>query len=176
LDLVSGLAVFVFGGGLMGGGSESGVTTAAPPAARDYKFLSGFGKVEKLLAGFPVVNDGPYRDGQLNRFAISSRSIAAFTVTAALCFVFRIEAEMQQRVVVEAGNENNITAVAAIAPAWSAARHIFFATKGKATIAAVAGLYGNENFVDKHWEIKRRGPVLAGQPSSSTGENASFGR
>jgi hypothetical protein len=176
LDLFSGLAFFVFGGCLVGGGSESGVATAASPATRDYKSLSGFGEVEKLLPGFPVVNDGSYRNGQFDGFAISSRSIAPFTVPASLRFVFGIESEMQQRVVVEAGNENHIAAVAAITAAWPAARHVFFATKRKATIAAVAGLYGNKNFVDKHLGDKRKGPVLVGQPSSSTGENVSFGR
>lgn len=157
MALFARLSIFVFGRGLMSGGSKSSVASAAAAAARDNKLLPGFGEIEKLLACFFVVNDGSYRDGQLNGFAVSPRSIAAFAVPAALRFVLGIEAKMQQSVVVKAGRENDVASVASITAAGPAARHILLAAKGQAAIAAVACFYRNRYFVNKHGRVKEKG-------------------
>ena len=48
------------------------------------------------------------------------------------------------------GFEDHAAAVASIAARRPAARHIFLAAKGDAAVAAVAGLYVNLGFVNKH--------------------------
>ena len=103
------------------------------------------------LAGLPVVNDGSDGRGDVDRCAFAALAIAAFAVTAALGFMFGIEAEMQQRVVVLAGDQDHVAAVAAVAAAGTAAGNEFLAPERKTAVAAVAGFDGDYDFVDKHW-------------------------
>jgi len=79
-----------------------------------------------------------------------SGSLATHAVLAAFAFVFGIEAELQQRIGVLAAHHHHIAAAAAIAAAGSAARNEFLPAEGKATVTAVAGLYVNSYFVNKH--------------------------
>jgi hypothetical protein len=64
--------------------------------------------------------------------------------------MFGIETEVKQRVVVLAGDQSHVAAVASIAAAGSAARNEFFAPKREAAVTAVAGFDRNYDFVDKH--------------------------
>ena len=75
--------------------------------------------------------------------------IAAFAVTSALGFVFGIEAEVKQRVVVLAGDHDHVAAVAAVAAAGAAARNELLAPERKAAVAAVAGFDVDVDFIDK---------------------------
>ena len=63
-------------------------------------------------------------------FAILALAIAAFAMTSALGFMLGVKAEMQQRVVVLAGDQDHVAAVASVAAAGTAARDEFFATEG----------------------------------------------
>jgi hypothetical protein len=76
-------------------------------------------------------------------------SIAALAMAAALRMVLRIEAEMQQRVVVFARNQDYIAAAATVTTAGAAARHKLLAPEREATVAAITRFYGNDNFVDE---------------------------
>jgi hypothetical protein len=60
-------------------------------------------EIEKLLAGFGIVNDRAHRNRQFNAGAIFARFVAAFAVAAALGCVFGIEAKVQQCVVMRIG-------------------------------------------------------------------------
>jgi len=40
--------------------------------------------------------------------------------------------------------------MAAVATGWTAARHVFFAAKGDAAVAAVAGLHEYFSFINEH--------------------------
>jgi hypothetical protein len=71
-------------------------------------------------------------------------------VAAALRLVFRIEAEVHQRIVPLAGFHDHIAAVAAVAPGWAAARNILFAAEGHAAIAAVTRFDPNFCLIDEH--------------------------
>jgi hypothetical protein len=57
---------------------------------------------------------------------------------------------MQQRIVVLACDQRDVSAVAAIAAARAAARHKLLAPESHAAISAVTGLHGNYYFVNKH--------------------------
>ena len=68
----------------------------------------------------------------------------------ALGLVFGIKTEMQQRVVVFAGDKNHVAAAAAIAAAGASTRNKLLAAKRKAAIAAVARFHADSYFINKH--------------------------
>ena len=126
---------------LVGGGGEARVASPAAAALRDDKAVAGVGEIVQQLAGLGVVDDGADRSGDLDRFAFAALAVAAFAVTAALGFMLGIETEMQQRVVVLAGDHGDVAAAAAVAAAGAAARDVFLAAKRQAAVAAVAGFH-----------------------------------
>ena len=71
-------------------------------------------------------------------------------MTSALRFVFGIEAKMHQRVVPLAGFHDNVAALAPIAAGRAATRNKLLPPKSETAVAAVAGLYANCGFIDKH--------------------------
>ncbi len=75
-------------------------------------------------------------------------------MAAALRFVLGIEAEMQQGIVVLAGDHDDVAAASAIAAAGAAARHVLLAPKRQTAVAAVAGLHQNSYFIDEHGKEK----------------------
>jgi hypothetical protein len=64
--------------------------------------------------------------------------------------VFRIEAEMHQRIVPFAGFEDDVAAAAAVTAARPPARDEFLAPEGQAAVATIASLYVNAGFVNEH--------------------------
>jgi len=83
-------------------------------------------------------------------------------VAAAVGFEFAIVAVAEKRVVVGIRFEINAAAVAAIAAGRAAARHVFFAAKRDAAVAAIAGLHQYFCFVDKHGITLHKGWPLGG--------------
>jgi hypothetical protein len=69
---------------------------------------------------------------------------------ATLGGVFRVEAEMEERVMVLACYHRDIAAASAIAAARPSARHVFLAPEREATVSAIAGLDADFDFIDKH--------------------------
>jgi hypothetical protein len=76
-------------------------------------------------------------------------ALAALAVAAPLAFVFGIEAEMQESIVVLAGHQYDVAAATAITAAGAAARDEFLAAERKTAVAAVAGFDGNDYFIDE---------------------------
>jgi len=126
------------------------IATVAASALRDDKTLVGVREVVKALAGFIVINNGPDGDFQDDAFAIAAGAVGAFTVASALAFVFRIEAEMDERIMAFAGFHNDVAAAAAVAAGGTAARNKLLPAKGHASVATVAGLNPNDRFINKH--------------------------
>jgi hypothetical protein len=58
--------------------------------------------------------------------------------------------------VVSVGNEGYVAAPAAIAAAGTAPGHKLLTPEGEAAIAPVASLYGNDDFVDKHRNSRKK--------------------
>src|SRR5215469_16741078 len=129
---------------------ETGVSPSAASALSDDEAVPGHGEIVKHFAGVGVVDDGPDRRGYVDRFAVASSFVAAFAVASALGFVFGIKTEMKESVVMLAGDQGYVAAASAVAPAWTAARDVFFAAKREAAVAPVAGFDVNPNFVDEH--------------------------
>ena len=70
-------------------------------------------------------------------------------MASALSLMFLIVAEVQKRVVVERGDDNDIAAAAAITAGGTASGNEFLATEREATIASVAGFYVDLYFVNE---------------------------
>ncbi len=100
------LSGFMLGGRLMRRRGEVLVAPPAPAAARDDEPLARLREIVQQLAGVVVVDHGAHRHGNIDGCALAARAIAAFAVPPALGRVFGIETEMQQRVVVLAGDKN----------------------------------------------------------------------
>ena len=148
--LIAGAAGFVLGGRLVGGGGEARVALAAFAAARHREAFAGLGEIVEALAGGFVVDHGA--DGHLDveRAALGAGPLAALAVTAALGLVLGVEAELEQGVLVDGGDQHDVAAAAAIAAARPAARDEFLTAEGQASVAAVARFYQNSRFVDEH--------------------------
>ena len=92
-------------------------------------------------------------------------AIGAFAMTSALGFEFAIIAVAKKRIVVQVRIDINVTAIAAVAAGWAAARDVFFAAEGHAAVTAIAGFDKYFGFVSKHGlanytEKRKRGPSL----------------
>ena len=145
-----GLAVFVLGRRLVGGGGEARIAPAAASALGDDEPLARLGEivtaVRRCRRRRPSCRPAPGFD----RRAVPPGPVAAFAVTAALGLVLGIEAEMEQRVVVLAGNHDDVAAAAAVAAAGPAPRDELLAAERQAAVSAVAGFYFDSDFVDEH--------------------------
>src|SRR5438105_13055 len=71
-------------------------------------------------------------------------------MSSALAFVFRVEAEMDKRVMPLAGFHHNVAAAAAVAAGRAATRDKLLPAKGHASVATVTGLNPNDCFINKH--------------------------
>src|SRR5262249_37490430 len=146
----AGQTIFVFARSLMPG---LGKILIAPPAAsafRDKNALGRGGEVGDDLVVGGVENQSPNRNLQNHVLAGMARAVRALAMTAAVGLEFAIIAIAQQRVVVGVRFEIDAAAVAAVSARWSAARYIFFAAKGHAAVAPIAGFHKNFGFINKH--------------------------
>src|ERR1035438_4878013 len=114
------------------------------------KFLARNGEVvEALAAGF-VINHRAHGHFDFERCTLGAGALAAFAVAPALRLVLRVEAELEQGVGVLAGNHDDVAAAAAIATRGATPRNVLLPAKGEATVAAVAGLHEDSDFIDEH--------------------------
>ena len=97
-----------------------------------------------------VVEDGADGDFEDAVFALVAAHVGAEAVGAAFGLPFGVEAEVDEGVVGEGGAHDDVAAVAAVAAGGAAAGDEFFAAKGHAAVAAVAGLDADAGFIDEH--------------------------
>ncbi len=137
------------------------IAAASPAAVRHDEAVAGVSKIVQQFARIVVVDDGSDRNRHFDRRSFAPGAIAAFPVTPALGRMLGIETEMQQGVVVLAGDQNYVAAAPAVATARPSARNVFFAPERQASVAAVARLHTNSYFIDEHGEVaagKTRAP------------------
>src|SRR5207249_7975494 len=123
-------------------------STASAPSNDD-----GFVRSREVVdsfSGFVVVEDGADRHLQYNVFTFTAGFIRTFTMPAALRLVFRIEAEMHERIMTFARFHNYIAALAAVSARRTAARNKFLAPESDATITPVPSLNTDYRFIDEH--------------------------
>jgi hypothetical protein len=126
------------------------IAPATASALRNNHAFIRMREVVQALAGFIVINNGPDRDFQDNALAVAASAVGAFTVAPTLTFIFRIEAEMDQRVVPFAGLHNDVATTAAVAARRASARYKLLPAKGHAAVPTVAALNPDDRFVNKH--------------------------
>jgi hypothetical protein len=126
------------------------IATAPASRFRDHKPLADVREVVQQLAGVGIVDHGSDGHRQVNRFTFPSAALAAFAMPATLRGVFGIKTEMQESVVVCAGDHEDVAAAAAIAATGSTARNKFLAPEGKAAVAAIPGFHADSDFINKH--------------------------
>src|ERR1039458_5815877 len=138
----------------MRGGGEMLVAAAALAALGHAEFLARMGEIVDPLAGGFVVDHRAHGHLDFQRLALGTGALAALAVPAALRLVFRVEAELKQRIGVLATHHEDIAAAAAIAAARAAPRDVLLPAKSEATVAAVAGLHEDSDFINKHRNAK----------------------
>ena len=116
-----------------------------------------------------MVNNRAHRNREFNGCAIPAGSITALAMPSPFGRVFRVIAEVQQGIVVLAGNQNYIAASAAIASARSAARDKLFPSKRETPVPAIARFDRYQYFVYEHSEClwRRLWRKGVGNPSSA---------
>src|SRR5689334_22926882 len=125
---------------LMRAGGKVLITASTAATLRNHHAFVRIGEIMDQLTGVVVIDNGAHRDLENNVLAIATSAVGAFTVASAIAFVFRIEAEVNQRVMALAGFHHDVTAAAAITTRWAAPGNKFFTAEGHAAVAAVACL------------------------------------
>jgi hypothetical protein len=134
----------------MRAGGKVLIATSPATTLCHYQTLIRLRKIKKPLTARLVINNGADRDLEDDVLAIATCAVRALTVPSAITFVFRIEAEVDQRIVTLAGFHNNVTAAATIATGWPATRYKFFPAEGHTAVAAVACFDADNSFVYEH--------------------------
>jgi hypothetical protein len=143
---------------LVSGGNEARVSAAAPAALGDNCGLTLLGEIEQLLARGSVIDDRANGNREFNIEPVLPFAIAAFAVAPPLCGMFRVKAEVEQRIIVIARHHGHAATAAAVTAAGTAARHELFTPERQTAVAAVAGLYFDSYFIDKHVRKMKKGP------------------
>ena len=145
--------------GLVRGGGEVLISTAAAAAAGDDDLFVGVSEVVDELAGVVVVEQGA--DGNFEEGVLASEAghIGAEAVAAALGLPLWVEAEVDQGVVGEGAGHEDVAAVATVSAGGASAGDELFSPEGHAAIAAVASLYSNSCFINKHRNYQCNGQL-----------------
>src|SRR5262249_12666654 len=110
------------------------VPFSAPPSPGRQVPFAGPGEVIQALPRVYVVNYCAYGNFDLNRSPFVTRPVTAFAVPAALPFVLRIEAQVQQGVLVWVRYQGHVAAAPAIPARGTAARDIFLPPECQAAV------------------------------------------
>src|SRR5579859_4365167 len=144
----------MFARSLVRAGGEVLVTAPSASAACYHDGLVGAGEVVDQFAGLVIVEqraDGNFQRGGL---ALRAGAVGAEAVAATLCFVFRIETEVDEGIVAQRGGHENVAAVAAIAARRPALGDELLAAEGHTAVAAVASPDTNSCFINKHRNLQ----------------------
>src|SRR5436853_1414433 len=153
MPLLAGKSIFMFARGLVPRLGKVLIAASTAPSMGDQYALARRGEISNRRAALIVKGkraDGHLQDHVLARMA---GAVGAFAVASAIGLEFAIVTVSQQRVVVCVGFQIDGSAMAASTDTGTAARNIFLATEGHATIAAVAGLHENFGFINEHWNM-----------------------
>ena len=104
----------------------------------------------QFFASFGVVDDRTYRGLDIDRLPFVTGTVAAFSMPASLGFMFGVEAEVEKRILMGTGDQVDAAPASTISTARPAAWNELLPAKGQTAVTAVAGLYVDSYFVDKH--------------------------
>ena len=158
-EIVAWPSGFVLRWSLVSRRRESRISSTAATALGHHESFTRSCEIVQQFASLGVVDDRPHRHRQLDGVTLATSSVRAFAVPAPFGLVFRIEPEMQQRVVVLACYHHYVSAPSAVAAARPPARNVFLTTERETAVAAIACFNLNDYFVDEHW--RALGPIPA---------------
>ena len=140
-------------GGLVGRGREVHVAAPAAPAARHHQLLARSAEVAEELAAIGVVDErtGRHTEDQVGA-ALPVLLFAAPVLAAPRAQRLGV-GEVEQGREPGVDGQDDGAAVAAVAAAGAAARHVLLAPEARAAVAPVAGLDPNHDLVH---ELHRR--------------------
>src|SRR5439155_16342839 len=87
-------------------------------------------------------------------FALATGLVGTFAMASTLGLVFRIETEVDQRVMALARLHDHVAAFPAVSPRRSAPWHKLFPAKRHAAVPAVPGFHANFGLVDEHENLR----------------------
>src|ERR1700722_17148106 len=159
MALLAGSTVVMLARSLMPGLHERrmAVAAAAAASARCEHTLARRRQIEQLHASVVVENHGADRPFQYCVRAGLPGAVRPFAMAAAVGAKFAIVTVAQQRVVVGVRFEVDVPAIAAVAAGRAAARDVLLPAKRDAAVTAIATLYRNFGFVNKHGTPNPRG-------------------
>src|SRR5262249_3280358 len=145
--LLTRLARLMLARRLVRAGGKVLVAATAAPAMGDDNALVGLRKIVDFLTSLVVIHNGSDRNLEDDAFAVTAGAFGASAVASGFRVVFRIEAEMDRGVVALARSQAPVAPAPAVASGRPAAGNEFFAAKGHAAIAAVAGFDADDGLV-----------------------------
>jgi hypothetical protein len=101
---------------------------------------------------FGVVNERSRRDVNDQILAAEAGHFFAHSGMAARGLPMMTAGEIEEGILVGIGDENNVTAITAIAAVGATLGDVFFPSEGDAAVAAVAGFDLDDGFIDEHVE------------------------
>jgi hypothetical protein len=143
-------AQFMFARGLVRRCGEVLIAASTAPTARDHQALVRTGEVVNALPCVRVKKNRSHRNLEDDVVALLPGSIGTFAVPSTFGPVFRIEAEVDERVVAFARFHYHVSTVPTVAAGGAAARDKFLPAECHAAIPAVPGLHPNFSFIDEH--------------------------
>jgi hypothetical protein len=126
------------------------IAASASSASSDHDAFIRLSKIMYQLARLFVIDQRTDRYLQHDAFAVAPRSIRAFAMTAALCFVFWIESEVNERIVFLARFHDHIAATSAVAARWTTAGNELRSQEGSDAVATSTSCYADFRFIYKH--------------------------
>ena len=134
---------------LMHRGCKARISASSATATGNHHAFIGSREVMNFLARICVDHDGANGDFQRDALAVLACLVRAFSVTSSLRLVFRIEPEMDERIVALTRLHDDVAASAAIAAGRPAARNKLLPSERHAAIAAVSRLNPDCGFIDE---------------------------
>src|SRR5580658_1574905 len=135
---------------LVRAGGKVLVAAAAPAAFGNHDLFIRFPEVVDQLARLRIVKRRPHRHLQRDRFAVQPRTVRAHPVLPALRLVLRVIAEMNQSIMPLCRLHHYVAAAPTVAAGRPTPRYKFLAPESHAAVAAVASLYPDFRFINKH--------------------------
>lgn len=125
------------------------ITASPATTPGNHEFLLGSGELAQVGATFPVEHDGAQGNADSCIRAATTKSIFAFPGSSRDCHHPSCVVKVVQGVQTRVGNEDDISAAAAVSTGWASEWHEFLPAKRDGPVAAAAGLDVNGALVNE---------------------------
>ena len=137
----------------MRGTGKARIPASAAAPAGNHQLLAGLSEIKNDFTRIGIADDTADRHAQDGVCAVATLAIAAFAMGAALGLMFRIETEVNERIVLLSALENDGAAASTVTAAGAAARHVLLPPERQAAIAAIARFDCYDSLVNEHLKL-----------------------